>query len=710
MDQNKLLECIEFFSKLKVIERDITTEEELKNNQKVVIVDYFFNDIKHTTNKLYYKNILNQNAVKNPKNIVKYFGDDVYWLDIDVHDWAKGSGEAELEKIIIDDIAPENDLDFKVLLKKVANNNKTGFLQLITADGKPGQYHHNFENNNHWHDIITLIKEVIKNKGKKIPKQFFSRLVFRWDGDKNTVRERSSLAREVEHKGRAFIDELYSNINSIQTQLSKMELSKILLNKKQIILQGPPGTGKTYTAEKLAKELVAFNDKEELNDDFVKNMLNEDDSIESIANNGRTEYKIKNISNKDCEFYNNTTGYKITYNSIIISIKDKLWESNDRTNGTYPYTDAIAKYVYNKIIKKEQKLDENIKLIQFHPAYSYEDFVRGITAKSKDGVIEYITENKILAKFAKKALKNFNDSNKEQIEVSKEKWVAEQFEKFIDFISDEMEKNEKIEITKSVNIIKLDEDAFRYKGLVGWSENGNRMLFEDIKQAYLDGNNDRQDVKHNQNLSGLAHHHASYYIRLLDLFKNFLKDNKLDFVANISEKEELKNYVLIIDEINRANLPAVLGELIYALEYRGKKVESMYEIDGENSLIIPPNLYIIGTMNTADRSVGHIDYAIRRRFAFVDILPNAEVIINPSSKALFEEISKLFYSKDTLASDFKAAQVQLGHSYFMVKDDAELQLKAKYEIVPILEEYLKDGILLEKAEKTILELKERFDN
>ncbi|TRX35437.1 hypothetical protein FNW21_15020 [Flavobacterium restrictum] len=273
-----------------------------------------------------------------------------------------------------------------------------------------------------------------------------------------------------------------------------------------------------------------------------------------------------------------------------------------------------------------------------------------------------------------------------------------------------MEKNEKIEITKSVNIIKLDEDAFRYKGLVGWSENGNRMLFEDIKQAYLDGNNDRQDVKHNQNLSGLAHHHASYYIRLLDLFKNFLKDNKLDFVANISEKEELKNYVLIIDEINRANLPAVLGELIYALEYRGKKVESMYEIDGENSLIIPPNLYIIGTMNTADRSVGHIDYAIRRRFAFVDILPNAEVIINPSSKALFEEISKLFYSKDTLASDFKAAQVQLGHSYFMVKDDAELQLKAKYEIVPILEEYLKDGILLEKAEKTILELKERFDN
>src|SRR5690606_14650101 len=84
---------------------------------------------------------------------------------------------------------------------------------------------------------------------------------------------------------------------------------------------------------------------------------------------------------------------------------------------------------------------------------------------------------------------------------------------------------------------------------------------------------------------------------------------------------ELKNYVLIIDEINRANLSSVLGELIYALEYRGEEVQSMYAVDGSNKLILPPNLYIIGTMNTADRSVGHIDYAIKRRFAFVDVLP-----------------------------------------------------------------------------------------
>ena len=102
------------------------------------------------------------------------------------------------------------------------------------------------------------------------------------------------------------------------------------------------------------------------------------------------------------------------------------------------------------------------------------------------------------------------------------------------------------------------------------------------------------------------------------------------------------NYVLIIDEINRANLPSVLGELIYALEYRGDAVESMYAIEEDNKITIPPNLYIIGTMNTADRSVGHIDYAIRRRFAFVDVLPDEGVIANAKAKKLFEEVSKLF--------------------------------------------------------------------
>ncbi len=192
------------------------------------------------------------------------------------------------------------------------------------------------------------------------------------------------------------------------------------------------------------------------------------------------------------------------------------------------------------------------------------------------------------------------------------------------------------------------------------------------------------------------------------------------------------NYVLIIDEINRANLSSVLGELIYALEYRGEAVESMYEVDGENKLILPQNLYIIGTMNTADRSVGHIDYAIRRRFAFVDVLPK-DLTSELQDKFMldkFNQVASLFvkdydseldYNDDSisiersehLTHDFDPKDVWLGHSYFIKQYEKDVNgdeieenpidfnLRIKYEIKPILEEYIKDGILKETAREVI---------
>ena len=183
-----------------------------------------------------------------------------------------------------------------------------------------------------------------------------------------------------------------------------------------------------------------------------------------------------------------------------------------------------------------------------------------------------------------------------------------------------------------------------------------------------------------------------------------------------------KTYILIIDEINRANLPAVLGELLYALEYRDEKVETMYKLDdGDNSLVLPENLYIIGTMNTADRSVGQIDYAIRRRFAFVECLPKVLTDL-PDGKTfetdLFKEVSKLFIKNidsyetdgkleksDLLSAEFRPEDVWIGHSYFIIDDKKTKEYRLKYEIKPILKEYLKDGILTASAEDKINELK-----
>lgn len=628
MNRKDLLECIEFFKELKVFEIDVTTEEQKANHSKVIVANYSYKGQSFKTNNLYYKNILHQENVKNVQNIVNYFGGDVFWLDKDINDWAKGAGEAELEKTIINEMVVGDDKNFKELLIKIANNHKTGYIQRITSEGKAGQYHHNFENNNHWHDIILLIQEIINKKGAKVNKRFFSRLVFKWDGDKHSERERSSLAKEVEWKSRAFIDSLYQNIKSIQNIIADMEKINILEYKKQIILQGPPGTGKTREAKDIAEQIIFATITEDKKQQ--KNLL----------------------------------------------------ESTDQ-----------------------------FKLIQFHPAYSYEDFVRGIVAESKGEAIEYKTKNKLLAEFAKKANTNYNNSKKAPIVYSKEKWIENQFSLFVEDIEEKLESEDRIELTKKVSIFDTDEDSFRYKGQEGWVKNGNRMLFSDIKKAYFNGNEKRQDIKKNTGLSGLAHHHSSYYIRVLDLFKTFLEDKKLVFSETQGQNEELKSFVLIIDEINRANLPAVLGELIYALEYRGEKVDSMYSTDEDgNTIVIPPNLFIIGTMNTSDRSVGHIDYAIRRRFAFIDVLPkvlegdNFELELFKQVSALFIQNFDEYVQNNTvefklsehLSEEFRPEDVWLGHSYF-IKGESDFTLRKKYEIVPILKEYVKDGILKQSA-------------
>lgn len=171
-------------------------------------------------------------------------------------------------------------------------------------------------------------------------------------------------------------------------------------------------------------------------------------------------------------------------------------------------------------------------------------------------------------------------------------------------------------------------------------------------------------------------------------------------------------YILIIDEINRADVAAVLGELIYALEYRGEPVSTPYEINSKVEIKLLKNLYIIGTMNTADRTIGHIDYAVRRRFAFVTLLPEREIVANQESKIakavdLFYMVAELFEKNNgCISPDYHPDDVAIGHSYFLVKDDEELKHKIKYQVIPILEEYVKDGVLLEAAKDKIKKIEE----
>ena len=177
---------------------------------------------------------------------------------------------------------------------------------------------------------------------------------------------------------------------------------------------------------------------------------------------------------------------------------------------------------------------------------------------------------------------------------------------------------------------------------------------------------------------------------------------------NICEKAKTQPCVLIIDEINRGNVSKIFGELITLLESDKRdggdhRIQVNLTYSGK-PFSVPENLYIIGTMNTTDRSVGSIDYALRRRFAFWTLKSNREVIegqnvdVDVKSKALsvFEKVEEFLKANP---SDMKMDDLMPGQSYFMAKSLAELETKVKYELIPLVEEYAKDGIIVVSDEK-----------
>ena len=494
------------------------------------------------------------------------------------------------------------------------------------------------------------------------------------------------------------------------------EILDLLEKKHQVILQGAPGTGKTYVAKQVAKMLAGpgkLVKPDRIGRETVEKLLHVGDKIKSVSE--YTEYTIESmkegrivVSGPDM-----TTNKEVGIDKVVAAYQKKKWEPKKIVNGLDSYEAALALAIYERVecVEEEDTKKRRIRLVQFHPAYTYEDFVRGISVESGEGGLEYRACDQILGRLAKEAWKNWEDSQKDVEEVSKEQWLDEQFDEFVDFIGEKLEQSDKgFPLTEHVKISAVEPEAFRYKGN-DWT---NRMLFHDLKRAYLDGNEVRQDIKRNVNLSGLARWHSSYYVRMLSAFKDYLKDHSISYVPRKTEKVELQKYVLIVDEINRANLPAVLGELIYALEYRGEGVDCMYAVDDDRRLVLPPNLYIIGTMNTADRSVGQVDYAIRRRFAFVDVLPRVLYGVEGFDTELFKTVSELFIENveeyvegiedgtevalkrsGYLSEDFRPEDVWLGHSYFIMKD-CRRETRIRYEIKPLLREYVRDGVLKDK--------------
>jgi 5-methylcytosine-specific restriction protein B len=156
-------------------------------------------------------------------------------------------------------------------------------------------------------------------------------------------------------------------------------------------------------------------------------------------------------------------------------------------------------------------------------------------------------------------------------------------------------------------------------------------------------------------------------------------------------------FVLVIDEINRGDLGKVLGEAIYLFEPRevgagGREVTLPHSVNGNKTFRMPESLYVLATMNTADRSIAGLDLAVRRRFAFVTLMPERAVVqaqANPSAVQLFDRLADVFVEH---ASD-DLLDLLPGHSYYLARDEPELRARMRYDLLPLLDEYLRQGLV-----------------
>ena len=165
--------------------------------------------------------------------------------------------------------------------------------------------------------------------------------------------------------------------------------------------------------------------------------------------------------------------------------------------------------------------------------------------------------------------------------------------------------------------------------------------------------------------------------------------------------------VLIIDEINRANLSNVLGEMFYLFEKDMDITSAKIKVGDLEISALPPKFFVIATMNSADRSLAVVDFALRRRFAWYHLKPKA-IESNVNGKLFFNEdftrIEKIFF--DFASND--ELEYQPGQSYFIAESDAEMNNRLKYELLPLIKEYLQEGLLLDARQSFALFFKDRI--
>ncbi len=410
----------------------------------------------------------------------------------------------------------------------------------------------------------------------------------------------------------------------------------------------------------------------------------------------------------ETELVQKPQGYQNPFSSMLLDAKNLILRGAPGTGKSYLAKEIAADIISNGyyddylLLTDDQK--KQVEFVQFHPNYDYTDFVEGLKPKlNDDGSMGFELRDGIFKSFVTRARKNYEDSQKSQETVAKEVSVQEKLAEFfsnIEFGVDTFKTISGSEFT----ITSVEEDRINIS-IPGNATVNHLALNLDELRKMLESGLEFEKVKDVTNFfkktfatQGFSYDFAIY---------NAIKVQKIKASNTKVKQQELKKYIFIIDEINRGEISKIFGELFFALDpgYRGKKgeISTQYanlHADPEEKFYIPENVYIIGTMNDIDRSVDSFDFAMRRRFRFVELKAEDrfEMLDDLKDEELkAEAIRRLTaLNKEIVAVEDLNENYEIGPAYFLKLKMLDFDKLWTDYLQPLLQEYIQ-GMYDEKA-------------
>ncbi|EAJ7141726.1 restriction endonuclease [Campylobacter jejuni] len=437
-------------------------------------------------------------------------------------------------------------------------------------------------------------------------------------------------------------------------------------------------------------------------DKWTSSILN---YLKTMSKDGEIFYRYY----KNCKFFaipKNTFSkddFKIIKDNINNNISlNQILYGSPGTGKTYHTIDKALEILGENLESRDEKkakFDEYVKNGQivfttFHQSYGYEEFVEGIKPiidnDENSQEVKYDVKDGIFKELCDKSLKNYILSMQNENEIDLDKLIFE----FANYINqDFLNKGNEFPLENKVSIKKIllnSKDEYRSFLLGGSIKSPQRLTIDIIKRDYLNFKNKKilsfKDIKPKYDSQSDYHGNAIYYFMFYNKLKEFENIQNEKFKI---KKEILKSYIIIIDEINRGNVSKIFGELITLIEPSkriGEKEELKVKLpySGEE-FGVPKNVYIIGTMNTADRSITSLDTALRRRFEFIGMMPDVSKLSMDCEGINLQELLKAINTRIEYLLD---REKTIGHAFFISVENLEdLKKVFKNKIIPLLQEY-----------------------